>query len=65
MYVFIVQAMTCGGCGAAITRAIQSVDKTARVNATPSTHRLEVETRLNRDELLNLLDEAGYPAEPV
>lgn len=65
MYTFIVETMTCGGCGAAITRAIQAVDKSAKVNTFPSIHRVEVETRLSRDELLNLFDEAGYPAKPL
>lgn len=65
MYTFIVKSMTCGGCAAAITRAIQSVDASAKVNATPSAHRVEIESRLNQHELQNLLDQAGYPADPV
>lgn len=65
MYAFTVKTMTCGGCGAAITRAILAADNAAMVNATPENRRLEVETRLNQEELLVLLDDAGFPAEPV
>jgi copper chaperone len=65
MYLFNVKTMTCAGCAAAITRAITAVDKSAKVRAFPSIHRLEVETHLSAGQLLHLLDEAGYPAEPV
>jgi copper chaperone len=65
MYSFIVKTMTCGGCATAITRAIHSVDASAKVNATPALHRVEIDTRLTQSELLKVLDDAGYPAEPV
>ncbi|HTF96495.1 MAG TPA: heavy-metal-associated domain-containing protein [Cellvibrio sp.] len=63
MYAFTVKTMTCGGCSAAITRAILAADKSATVNATPANRRVEVETRLSHDDLLELLDDAGFPAE--
>lgn len=65
MQTLIVKTMTCGGCAAAITRAIRATDETAKVNATPATHRVDVETRLTQEQLLALMDEAGYPAEPA
>lgn len=65
MYAFTVKTMTCGGCSAAITRAILAADKSATVNATPANRRVEVETRLSHDELLELFDDAGFPAEPA
>jgi copper chaperone len=65
MYAFTVKTMTCGGCAAAITRSIHAIDKSAEVRAFPPIHRVEVETRLSRDELLNLFNEAGFPAEPA
>lgn len=64
MYTFTVKTMTCGGCSAAITRAILAADKWATVNATPANRRLAVETRLSRDDLIELLNDAGFPAEP-
>lgn len=65
MYKFIVTTMTCGGCAAAITRAILGVDASASVKATPANHSVEIESRLSQREILALLDEAGYPAQPV
>jgi copper chaperone len=65
MYTFTVEAMTCGGCAAAITRAIQRVDASAKVNATPENHRVEVETRLGQEELLAVFEDAGFPAQPA
>lgn len=65
MYTFIVKNMTCGGCSAAITRVILAADKAARINVSLPTHRLEVETRLSENQLLALLDDAGFPAEPA
>lgn len=62
MYRFIVETMTCGGCGAAITRAIQTADKNARVTTFPSIHRVEVESSLAQEQLLAVLNQAGYPA---
>ncbi len=63
MYVFTVKTMTCGGCSVAITRAILAADQSATVNATPANRRVEVETRLSHDDLIELLNEAGFPAE--
>lgn len=62
MYRFIVETMTCSGCGAAVTRAIQAADKTARVNTFPAIHRVEIESSLTQDQLLAVFDQAGYPA---
>lgn len=65
MYAFVVKTMTCGGCSAAITRAILAADKSATVNAHTATRRIDVETSMSQEALLHLLDEAGFPAEPV
>ncbi len=64
MYKFKVETMTCGGCGAAVTRAIQAADKDARVTTFPAIRRVEVESRLTREALIWVLNEAGYPASP-
>ena len=64
MYTFTVKTMSCGGCAAAITRAIKAADETAQVRALPAEHRLDVISRLSSEHLMRLLDEAGYTAEP-
>lgn len=65
MHTFVVKDMTCGGCVAAITRVILAADKSARINTSLPTHQLHVESWLSTNQLLNLLDDAGFPAEPV
>lgn len=64
MYKFKLETMTCGGCGAAVTRAIQAADKDARVTTFPAIRRVEVESRLTREDLISVLNQAGYPALP-
>jgi copper chaperone len=63
MYRFTVQDMTCQGCAAAITRAINNADKLAQVKAFPAIRRVEVESALSSEQLLSLLCVAGYPAQ--
>jgi len=63
MYQFTVQDMTCQGCAAAITRAINGVDKVAQVKAFPAIRKVEVVSDLSSEQLLSLLSDAGYPAQ--
>lgn len=65
MYAFTIKTMTCGGCAKAITRSIQAADKSAQVNVLLPSKHIEVETILQHEDLVKLLDEAGYPAEPA
>ena len=57
-----IEKMTCSGCVRSVTRAIQSVDKAAVVNADPENRKIEVETSAARTEIEAVLAEAGYPA---
>ncbi len=63
MYQFTVQDMTCQGCAAAITRAINAVDKQAQVRAFPAIRKVEVASTLSGEQLLSLFNDAGYPAQ--
>lgn len=65
MYQFIVQDMTCQGCAAAITRTITGVDKQAIVKAFPAIRKVEVTSTLSTEQLLLLMNDAGYPAQLV
>lgn len=60
MYKFHVPAMNCEGCARAITRSIHSRDAEAHVTPFPAIHRLDVRTRLSKEELLAAIEEAGY-----
>lgn len=59
---FHIEKMHCGGCARSVTKAIQSVDPSARVEADPATHKVEVVTQKPREAFLPVLAEAGYPA---
>lgn len=57
-----IENMTCGGCARSVTKAIQSVDPDARVEANPPARAVKVETSADQAAILRALNEAGYPA---
>jgi len=59
---FHVEGMTCGGCARAITRALVSLDRDARVQADPRSRTVTVETSLQQAEVRRALADAGFPA---
>ena len=58
---FRIPAMNCGHCVAAITKAVQSVDATARVDADLAAHTVTVASALPASAFLMALADAGYP----
>lgn len=59
---FSIEKMHCGGCARTVTRAIQSVDPGAKVDADPESRIVKVTTSRPREAFLPVLEEAGYPA---
>ncbi|MBJ2153887.1 MULTISPECIES: heavy-metal-associated domain-containing protein [Paracoccaceae] len=59
---FHVESMTCGGCARSVTKAIESVDAQAKIETDPPTRTVKVETSATQDDILKVLDLAGYPA---
>ncbi|MFK0166486.1 heavy-metal-associated domain-containing protein [Rhizobium sp. NPDC090279] len=57
-----IENMTCGGCARSVTKAIQSVDPDAKVEADPAARTVKVDTTAPGIALRRVLDEAGYPA---
>ena len=57
---FHIDNMSCGGCVRSVTKAIQSVDPVAEVNADPATHKVEVVTTAPRAKLEAVLADAGF-----
>lgn len=57
-----IENMTCGGCAGSVTKAIQSVDPNAKVEANPAGRRVKVVSTAGEDSILQVLAEAGYPA---
>lgn len=57
---FHIENMTCGGCVRSVTKAIQSVDPIAQVNADPAMHKVDVTTTAPRARLQAALADAGF-----
>ena len=58
---FDVQAMSCGHCVGAITRAVKELDPSADVQCDLPAHKVRVRTQQPRREVVEALAEAGYP----
>ena len=58
---FHVENMTCGGCTRSVTKAIQSLDPAARVEADPATRKVVVTSQRSQQEIELVLAEVGYP----
>lgn len=58
---FHIDDMTCGGCVRGVTRAIQSVDPAATIEADPPSRTVEVVSTATREQLEAALHEAGFP----
>ncbi|RQP21814.1 heavy-metal-associated domain-containing protein [Piscinibacter terrae] len=58
---FKVDAMSCGHCVKAVTRAVQTVDPQAKVDVDLGSHTVRVETTRDEKAVAAALTEAGYP----
>ncbi len=63
MQAFNVQGMSCQHCVAAITRAVQVLDRDARVQVDLPAGRVSIESVLPEAELLRVLVDEGYTAQ--
>ena len=61
MHILFVTGMTCGGCTKAVTKAIQLQDARATVQVDLATQQLEIESRLDREVLITIVTNAGFP----
>jgi copper chaperone len=57
-----IENMTCGGCAKSVTKAIQSLDSAAKIETNPAARSVKVETTATPSEILQVLEDAGYPA---
>ncbi|WP_414474041.1 heavy-metal-associated domain-containing protein [Microvirga sp. M2] len=65
MFRFHVPKMACGGCLAAVTKAIETLDPQARIDGDLENRTIAVTSDRSEAALLAALDEAGYAAKPV
>jgi copper chaperone len=61
MHILFVSGMTCGGCTKAITRAVQLQDAEATVQVDLDSQKVEIESRLDRETLVTIIADAGFP----
>jgi copper chaperone len=61
MHTLFVTGMTCGGCTKAVTRAIQMQDAKATVQVDLATQKVEIESKLDREVLITIVTNAGFP----
>jgi copper chaperone len=57
---FNIPQMSCGHCVKAVTQAVQEVDPQAKVQVDLASKRVEVESRAERQKIVDSLAEAGY-----
>jgi len=57
-------AMTCGHCVKTVTATVQRLDPQARVQADLATHKVTLDTRAARADVVKALADEGYPAAP-
>jgi copper chaperone len=62
MQIFTVDGMTCGGCAGSVTRAVQHVDKNARVEVDLATKTVKVESTLPPLQIIDAITTAGFDA---
>ncbi|MBO9513766.1 MAG: heavy-metal-associated domain-containing protein [Variovorax sp.] len=65
MATFRVPDMTCGHCASAITKAVASIDKAARIEVSVPHKLVSVQSTADETELLDAIREAGYSPERV
>jgi copper chaperone len=61
MHTLFVSGMRCGGCIKAITRAVQMQDARATVQVDLNSQKVEIESRLDREALITIIADAGFP----
>ena len=65
MYQLKIEDMSCGHCASLVTKAVKSVDPSARIDIDLGTRQVLVDSRCELADISDALAEAGYPAKPV
>ena len=62
MQTFKVDGMTCGGCVGAVTRAVQTVDKDAKVEVDLASKTVKVDSKVSPLQIIDVITNAGFEA---
>jgi copper chaperone len=57
--------MTCGHCASTITKAVKELDASAKVDISLAEHRVRVESKVSKEDLVHRIAEAGYTSEAL
>jgi copper chaperone len=57
--------MTCGHCVSTITKAVKELDASAKVDISLAEHRVRVESKVSKEDLVHRIAEAGYTSEAL
>lgn len=60
-----IEEMTCNHCVSLINRAIKTLNSSAIMEADIGNHSVTVNTSIAQEEILNALEEIGYPATSI
>jgi len=52
--------MTCGHCASTITKAVKELDASAKVEVSLADHRVRVDSKAAKEDLVRRIAEAGY-----
>jgi len=63
MIEFRVSDMTCGHCASTITQAVKELDAGAKLDISLAEHRVRVDSKATREDLLHAISQAGYTPE--
>ncbi|MCG8362319.1 MAG: heavy-metal-associated domain-containing protein [Pseudanabaenales cyanobacterium] len=55
-----VPSMACSACAETITKAVQTIDPEAKVEANPKTKRVAIETQAPQESVAQAITAAGY-----
>jgi copper chaperone len=55
--------MTCGHCASTITKAVKELDASAKVEVSLADHRVRVDSKASKEDLLHRITDAGYTPE--
>jgi copper chaperone len=58
--IFTVKGMTCGHCEKAVSKAVQALDAQARIVIDRTEQRVEIDTVVERQALVQAIEDEGY-----
>jgi copper chaperone len=61
MFELTVERMSCGGCARSVTKSVQSVDGTAKVEVDLASKKVRIDSQASLDAVRSAIIEAGYP----